>query len=176
MVQGAPGWKGYGMSDTGTTGTSTATRATTMTGGAGQETAPTASTVDTATISGDDGSTWTEAEVRQVRADLTTEVERLSEEIAAIEAELSGPVAQQGGAEGRDEADVGGRLVEQEHEMTLLEGARAGLTQNLAALERLDAGTYGTCESCGEPIGKLRLQAFQRATLCVSCKKVQERA
>lgn len=134
------------------------------------------STVSSAPEAEEDNAAWTEAELRQVRADLTAEVERLSEEIAMIEAELSGVVEDPIGADGRDEADVGGRLAEREHEVNLLEGARAGLAQNMSALERLDAGTYGTCESCGEPIGKLRLQAFQRATSCVSCKRSQERS
>jgi DnaK suppressor protein len=40
---------------------------------------------------------------------------------------------------------------------------------------RIDAGTYGVCESCGQPIGKARLLAFPRATLCVACKQRQER-
>jgi len=44
-----------------------------------------------------------------------------------------------------------------------------------SALEALRAGTYGTCENCGGPIGKARLQAFPRATFCVTCKQRQER-
>jgi RNA polymerase-binding transcription factor DksA len=43
------------------------------------------------------------------------------------------------------------------------------------ALDRIDAGIYGVCESCGQPIGKARLLAFPRATLCVACKQRQER-
>lgn len=42
-------------------------------------------------------------------------------------------------------------------------------------MERLEQGGYGICESCGEPIGKFRLQAAPRATLCVTCKQKQER-
>ncbi len=49
------------------------------------------------------------------------------------------------------------------------------LLQNEHALARIDEGTYGTCESCGEAIGKARLQAFPRATLCVTCKQREER-
>ena len=49
------------------------------------------------------------------------------------------------------------------------------LAQNERALARIEAGTYGVCESCGEPIGKARLQAFPRATLCVACKQREER-
>ena len=48
-------------------------------------------------------------------------------------------------------------------------------TQTERALARIDEGTYGTCESCGEPIGKARLQAFPRAVLCVACKQREER-
>ena len=49
------------------------------------------------------------------------------------------------------------------------------LEQTEHALERLRAGTYGICENCGNPIGKLRLQARPRATLCMSCQKKQNR-
>ena len=73
------------------------------------------STVSSAPEAEEDNAAWTEAELRQVRADLTAEVERLSEEIAVIEAELSGVVEDPIGADGRDEADVGGRLAEREH-------------------------------------------------------------
>jgi DnaK suppressor protein len=37
------------------------------------------------------------------------------------------------------------------------------------ALERLDAGNYGTCENCGEPIKPARLQALPYATRCIAC-------
>ncbi|MDG4532298.1 TraR/DksA C4-type zinc finger protein [Streptomyces sp. AV19] len=49
------------------------------------------------------------------------------------------------------------------------------LDQTERALGRLGAGTYGLCENCGRPIGKARMQAFPRATLCVECKQRQER-
>ncbi len=39
----------------------------------------------------------------------------------------------------------------------------------------MDAGTYGLCEVCGNPIAKTRLQAFPRATLCVKDKELEER-
>ena len=37
------------------------------------------------------------------------------------------------------------------------------------ALGRIERGRYGVCESCGRPIGSVRLQAMPTATLCVSC-------
>ena len=54
--------------------------------------------------------------------------------------------------------------------------ARDLLLQTDKALGRIEAGTYGTCESCGGPIGKARLQAFPRATLCLECKQAEERS
>ena len=62
-----------------------------------------------------------------------------------------------------------------EHELALTRNAQDLLDQSERALARIDAGTYGVCESCGQPIGKARLQAFPRATLCVTCKHRQDR-
>lgn len=42
------------------------------------------------------------------------------------------------------------------------------------ALERLDSGTFGICESCGEDISEERLKARPVTTLCIDCKKKQE--
>jgi len=38
-----------------------------------------------------------------------------------------------------------------------------------AAIERIDDGTYGLCDRCGEDIGEARLQAIPEATRCVNC-------
>ncbi len=37
------------------------------------------------------------------------------------------------------------------------------------ALAKVDAGTYGSCESCGQPIAEARLEAKPAARLCISC-------
>ncbi|MBW1680613.1 MAG: TraR/DksA C4-type zinc finger protein [Deltaproteobacteria bacterium] len=42
------------------------------------------------------------------------------------------------------------------------------------ALERLEEGTYGICESCGGEISEARLKARPVAVLCIECKKAQE--
>jgi len=57
----------------------------------------------------------------------------------------------------------------------MAKNARESLHIIEAALARIEDGTYGVCESCGQPIGKMRLQAFPRATLCMECKQRQER-
>lgn len=42
------------------------------------------------------------------------------------------------------------------------------------ALERLETGTFGICEECGEDISAQRLKARPVTTLCIECKKRQE--
>jgi DnaK suppressor protein len=76
---------------------------------------------------------------------------------------------------GDDTADAGAKTFEREHELALTENARELLAASERALARMDEGTFGVCESCGQPIGKARLQAFPRATLCVTCKQREER-
>jgi RNA polymerase-binding protein DksA len=118
---------------------------------------------------------WTAEEVDEARAELLSEAERLQEEISSSEASLAGLMRDSGDGAGDDQADIGAKNITREHEMALAASARDMLVQTERALERLDAGTYGLCESCGDPIGKARMQAFPRATLCVECKQKQER-
>ena len=42
------------------------------------------------------------------------------------------------------------------------------------ALARIDDGSYGKCEECGENIGRERLEARPVTTLCIDCKSMQE--
>jgi len=55
--------------------------------------------------------------------------------------------------------------------LALVERLREQLRDVNHALERIDAGTYGVCERCGNPIGAERLEALPYSTLCVSCKQ-----
>ncbi|UNO42594.1 TraR/DksA C4-type zinc finger protein [Streptomyces sp. MST-110588] len=118
---------------------------------------------------------WSPAEVAEARTELMAEVGRLRTEIAASEDAIAGLMRDSGDGAGDDEADTGTKNITREHELALASNAREMLSQTERALERLDAGTYGLCENCGNPIGKARMQAFPRATLCVECKQKQER-
>ena len=118
---------------------------------------------------------WTPEEVEEARAELQAEETRLREEISSSERSLAGLMRDSGDGAGDDQADTGAKNITREHELALAANAREMLTQTEHALERLDAGTYGLCENCGDPIGKARMQAFPRATLCVECKQKQER-
>ena len=43
------------------------------------------------------------------------------------------------------------------------------------ALAKIDDGTYGRCARCGQEIPEERLEAVPYATLCVTCKQIEER-
>lgn len=118
---------------------------------------------------------WTPEEVAEVRAELVEEIDRLQKAIDAAQAELSGLLREGSDGAGRDPADVGSSNFERDQEMSLAQNAREMLEQAQLALRLFDQGDYGLCESCGEPIGKARLQAFPRATMCVTCKQRSER-
>ena len=118
---------------------------------------------------------WTKKELSAVRAELEKEARELRGEIDDAE-EQTAALKRDAGSEGTgDEADAGSKTFEREHEMSIAANSRDLLLQVERALARLDEGTYGRCENCGNPIPKARLQAFPRATLCVSCKQREER-
>ena len=118
---------------------------------------------------------WTDAELEQVRADLEAEAVALSAEIEKAAADIAERLTGSIREAGDDEADTGSKAFEREQELAVAQNAQNLLDQGERALERIHAGTYGVCESCGKPIGKARLLAFGRATLCVACKQRQER-
>ncbi|MFD7865948.1 TraR/DksA family transcriptional regulator [Streptomyces sp. NPDC059783] len=118
---------------------------------------------------------WTPEEVAEARTGLTGEITRLRSELEASGQALAGLMRDSGDGAGDDEADTGTKNITREHEMQLAANAQEMLEQTERALARLDAGTYGLCEICGKPIGKARMQAFPRATLCVEDKQKQER-
>ncbi|MGN6794860.1 MAG: TraR/DksA family transcriptional regulator [Streptosporangiaceae bacterium] len=118
---------------------------------------------------------WTTAEITKIRTQLAAEAAELRDEIEKAESDIADRLGDSVSDAGDDQADVGAKTYEREHELSLTYNARDLLVQTERALARIESGTYGVCESCGEPIGKARLQAFPRATLCVSCKQREER-
>jgi RNA polymerase-binding transcription factor DksA len=68
-----------------------------------------------------------------------------------------------------DQRPAGGNgdAFEREKEFSVLDQVAAELAEVDSALERLDAGTYGRCDACGEPIADERLAAQPAARLCV---------
>ncbi len=68
-------------------------------------------------------------------------------------------------------------VLSRERELGMLNRERLSgrLEQLLAAIARVDAGTYGLCVECGEPISRARLQAIPEAAACRDCQEQIER-
>ena len=122
-----------------------------------------------------DETPWTAAETQDVRSELETDLARLRNELDHSARELQDLLRDGVDGAGNDQADVGSKGLERDAEMSLAANQRELLLQTEKALDRLDKGTYGQCEVCGEAIGKNRLMAFPRATLCMTCKQREER-
>jgi len=74
-----------------------------------------------------------------------------------------------------DELDQATSDIEQSMRMRLRNREALYLKKLDEALKRIDEGTFGDCDECGEEIGHNRLLARPTATLCVHCKEEQER-
>jgi len=73
-----------------------------------------------------------------------------------------------------DEVDVASTEAERESKLRIAGRERQMLNKIRYALNRMEQGEYGECESCGEPIGFKRLLARQVATRCIDCKTREE--
>jgi RNA polymerase-binding transcription factor DksA len=110
---------------------------------------------------------------------------RLEQERARLEAVRDGIRRDQGAAEGeaagelssvdQHPGDLGTETFEQEKNLSLLEQVQDELLQIEAAFERLERGTYGTCQACGRPIGKERLEALPATRFCIDDQAKAER-
>jgi DnaK suppressor protein len=72
-------------------------------------------------------------------------------------------------------ADHASEMLDREVDESLEDNAEQLVHEIDAALGRIEDGTYGTCARCGQPIPEERLAAVPYATLCLSCKRVEER-
>lgn len=102
---------------------------------------------------------------------LTADRAETLERLAGLEREFAGIVQASDSANTDDEHDPEGATIafERQHVVALLEQAREHLAAIDAALRRLDEGSYGRCERCGEPIAPERLAARPTATMCLAC-------
>jgi RNA polymerase-binding transcription factor DksA len=96
------------------------------------------------------------------RARLLSEQQRVEGLIDEFRNELSQPEAEDG-AEQSDPADGGSDTFEREKDLAILGQLEDELTELQAAMERVDAGTYGIDEVTGEPIDPARLDAVPTA-------------
>jgi DnaK suppressor protein len=115
------------------------------------------------------------------KMDLTLQRERL----LALRARLQGDITQMSdNALNKDHnmttsmpnhmAELASGNYDQEFTLNLLGSEEDALEQIEAAIERIDNGSYGECESCGVKIPKSRLEAIPYAAQCIKCASQQE--
>ena len=68
-------------------------------------------------------------------------------------------------------ADVGTENYDQEFTLSLIENEQGTLEQVHAALTRINGGTFGRCDECGEAIARPRLQALPYTPYCIQCAR-----
>lgn len=106
------------------------------------------------------------------RKQLEEEKARLTHAIDFLEKDNPGSISDELGelADGGTDnhmADTATALHDRELEAGLEEGAQQTLVEIEAALQRMEEGSYGVCEVCGEPIGAERLSAIPWTRLCI---------
>jgi RNA polymerase-binding transcription factor DksA len=108
----------------------------------------------------------------EYRKRLEDERARLTHVVDFLEKENPGSMTDELGelAEGGTDnhlGDTASAMYDRELDEGLEQGAQQTLLEIDAALRRIDGGSYGVCEVCGEPIGEQRLSAIPWARLCI---------
>jgi DnaK suppressor protein len=110
-----------------------------------------------------------------LRSRLEQERKRLTEELEQIGA------ANRLAGEHRDGSSYGKRVeaaaetAESQERLAFKRQLSESLAEVEHSLHKLDDGTYGLCDNCGQPINRARLEALPQANLCLNCKALQEK-
>ncbi len=116
-------------------------------------------------------------ELQRFRKLIEDERQHVLQRLGMIEEEIQGLAANQSGNQSYSNhmADVGSDAMEQEQAFMHASQGTDYLMALEEALRRIDKGTYGTCDECGDKIPPRRLEAFLAARLCVKCQSRAER-
>ncbi len=105
------------------------------------------------------------------RARLASDLESLEETTVSTSRDSSGDLS----SYSSHMADMGSDSMEREKAFMFASVKRRRMDEITVALARVDAGTFGICESCGNPIPARRLERMPGASLCIACKEKEEK-
>jgi len=105
--------------------------------------------------------------VDQARQTLEAERQRIA---LVLEEEIDHPHVAHGA-----QTAAATEVTESQRSVQLREREEQHLTQIVAALKRIDAGTFGRCATCGKPIAPERLEALPWAQDCIDCHAKKKR-
>jgi RNA polymerase-binding protein DksA len=113
-------------------------------------------------------------ETDRFRQTLLEERKRIEDAIEYLHSENPGTLAEEVGDEaGSDNhlGDTATATLDREIDYSLEENSEHVLRAIDVALQRIEEGTYGTCVTCGRPIGEERLEARPWADQCIDCRR-----
>jgi DnaK suppressor protein len=108
--------------------------------------------------------------LKQIRAKLEGEKKRFQEELNQLKVSPDSDERREGSPFGKREEEAT-ESMELEKRLALENKLEALISEVDRALNKLDAGTYGNCDICGQPIDPARLDALPQAIMCVSCRQ-----
>ena len=111
--------------------------------------------------------------VTQLRKQLEAERVELESQATRLEADAADESWKEPRSD--DDAETGTATFERERTMSLARNARQTIGHIDRALARMDAGTYGLCVTCEQPIPAERLEAIPHAQECLDCRRKAER-
>src|SRR5712691_8522674 len=117
-------------------------------------------------------------DTESLRQRLLDERQRVLDAIDNLHAENPGSIGEETeelGFQYNHLGDIATATFDREMASTLEENSNHVLGEIDVALERIEAGMFGICQRCGNPIAEERLDALPWATLCIDCKRKQER-
>ncbi|MBN1188752.1 MAG: TraR/DksA C4-type zinc finger protein [Dehalococcoidales bacterium] len=106
----------------------------------------------------------------QIRARLEAEKKRIQDELNQLNSSRTVDERREGSPFGKREEEAT-ESMELEKRLALENRLNSLLVEVERALQKLDAGTYGYCDMCNEPIDPARMEALPQAILCLTCRQ-----
>jgi len=104
------------------------------------------------------------------RAELEDQLHTEAQAFSSSESEIASEIRSD-----ENPAEAGTATFEREKHLSIANNVQDLLEKSTKALEKIEQGSYGICESCGRPIDPDRLAALPHALMCIECKKAEER-
>ena len=108
-------------------------------------------------------------ELSMLRFNLEQERKRLIEDSEQVKSNGKSEKEQRGASSFHGKEEAADATTELERRMALDSQKRNSLAGVEHALRKIDAGTYGICDNCGQPIGPARMEALPQAVYCMTC-------
>ena len=107
---------------------------------------------------------------KKLRTNLENEQKRLLEELEQLETNVSSREERREGSPFGKREEEATESFEFEKRLAVEKQLRDRLSAIEHALQKFEAGTYGLCDICGQPIDPAQLEALPQASVCMNCK------